>query len=122
MTTANIVYILGRWGAARAVSECGALGYPRQSAFARLMRSSGSWALADVPLRDDEHELVDAAVSRLKARHPGWYEVVLLAYVCRWTDSRIARELREGRGVVRERRMSAEAYLDGVLSEVGLVA
>ena len=67
----------GRWSQQR---ESGALGYPKQSAFARLTPSAG-FNEAVIPVSDLDASETDEAVKSLQFRQSHLYIVLLLTYV-----------------------------------------
>lgn len=70
---------LENWGRWLSQKECGALGYPRQSTFARLAPSSGRNESV-IPVSDLDASEIDDAVKSLQLTQSHLYLVLTLTY------------------------------------------
>lgn len=111
----SIHEILTNWGKSRRVNDAHHLSYPHETPFSRLSRNSR--AVGDGSLPEEDHQLVDSAVSELRARSDARHEVLVLAYVDGLPDGRIAKRLRQSRSKAREIRISAEAWVEAKIPE-----
>lgn len=118
----DVVTILSRWGRSASVHSAGHLDYPHEAAFSRMARSrQGGWVVKDAPLDDETHTLVDRVVSELKVSNRERHLVLLLCYVVGLGDSAMGRTLGCGRSSARELRIAATCWVEGRLSDVGVI-
>lgn len=110
--------LLAAWGRSRAINDPRAVGYPSQTAFARLARSGGSWAVKVPPLDEDTHAVVDRVVSELHARNRHRHNVIRYHYLLGLNDVKTAKRMRKSRIYVRDCRIAAEAWLEGRLHDL----
>lgn len=98
--------LLVKWGRGKGVDHAAHCGFPRASAFARMIEVSGQ---SNPILDEDTHVQVDRAVSSLS---DAWRQILVLYYVRRRPDSWIARRARATRQKVTHFRRSAEAAVE----------
>lgn len=107
--------ILTNWGKSRRMNDAHHLSYPHETPFSRLSRNA--WAVGSGSLPEDDHQLVDTAISELRTRSDARHEVLVLAYVDGLPDGKIAQRLRQSRTKAREIRIAAEAWVEAKIPE-----
>lgn len=96
-----------RWARQR---ESGALGYPKQSAFARLGPSSNVWG-ASVPVDDLDASLTDTAVQSLRTTQDHLFKTLRCHYVEGYEIKRVAIHLGVAESTIKARLDAADSSL-----------
>jgi DNA-directed RNA polymerase specialized sigma24 family protein len=81
---------LENWARWAAEKGGGALGYPRQTAFARMVARGSAWDSGQVPTSSLRAELTDRAVKSLQLTRSHLYEVLTLHYAQGYEIHRVA--------------------------------
>jgi hypothetical protein len=101
---------LENWARWARNSESGALGYPRQSAFARLGPSSQVWG-ASLPVDSLDASLTDQAVQSLRFTHSHLWLTLKHHYIEGYEIKRVALRLCVADSTVKARLETADALL-----------
>ena len=113
----DVIHKLYRWGADSKLNKA-PNGYPSQTGFARMMVNPGESAdRANLvtPLDDAEHERIDRIVSEMMATKPLHRKILILFYIERKGDRKIAQKLRMSREVVAQTRREGESHIEALL-------
>lgn len=107
---------LENWARWCALSGSGALGYPKQSAFARLAVSSGRSDSA-VPIQSLEASETDSVVHSLQFTQTHLYQVLVLTYAKGLPRYQVARVMRRAESTVSKNLVDAYGVVDRLLSD-----
>ncbi len=111
---------LENWARWCAQSEVGALGYPRQSTFARLSAPSGRNESA-VPVQSIEASETDDVVKSLQLTQSHLYKVLVLTYAKGLPRHRVAREMHRAESTISKNLVDAYVVVDRILGEKAAV-
>lgn len=98
---------LENWGRWSQQMESGALGYPKQSAFARLTPSAG-FSEAVIPVSDLDASETDAAVQSLKLTQSHLYLALLLTYAHNLSCHQVAQRMGRAESTVKRNLEDAD--------------
>jgi len=110
----SVQSILQEWGKGRRVDSAHHIDYPHETPFNRMRRSPGRGTVSAASLDDEQFVLIDRVVSGLsEARR----RVLVMYYIDRERDNKIAKAMGMTRQGVTAFRMGAEADVESQIFE-----
>lgn len=97
--------ILERWGSGRRMNDASHIDYPHETPFNRIRRSPGRAMLSAEGLSDEDFCAVDRAVSETSEIRR---RVLVMYYINRKPDGKIAKALKDTRQAITALRQGAE--------------
>lgn len=110
--------LLIAWGKGRHLSE------PpngiRPPGWTQQIRNPGTATVSIPPLDEENHAIVDAAVSALHRLKPDHHYVICLSYIQGLRDGQIARRIHVSKSTARNIREQAEHWVEGRVASVDI--